>query len=364
MWFQGGTLPPFFAHDRTILPDLGYLLLDYVEDGKMLSSSWREHREDPQKRKNLYSSLARIMLDLSKVPLPRIGSWTMDNKGAISLTNRPFHDLAAIWNRHGIPLHVPRDLTYSSAESYIYDLLGYQDIRMRYQLNSLLDRNDGISKLSSIVGLRAILPQLYKSRLTRETFTMNFPDLHQSNIFVDEDWNISRIIDFEFAYSCPSELIHVPSWLTSRGVDQLDGPDEEEYKILYDQFVEAVVTQETLIRRSDATSKRLREDWTSGRLWSSIALGSLNAFPTVFGQHLRPRFYKTWDFYVDAWPLAQMWAENVTEFLDTKVRELPEYDNKVCQVFSEVAESQGVSKAQPAEAPPDYEKLPEVHATS
>lgn len=95
-------------HDRSNLQDLGYLLIEYVEDGEMLSSSWQKHCDDPQRRRNLYSGLAKIFLDLAKVPLPQIGSWTMNNDGLISLTNRPFTDLTAVWSRHEIPLNIPR----------------------------------------------------------------------------------------------------------------------------------------------------------------------------------------------------------------------------------------------------------------
>lgn len=116
-YFHGNTLPRFFAHERTAFPDLGYLLLEHVEDGAMLYSSWQAHRADPVRRRNLYTSLANILLDLSKAPLPRIGSWTMDNRGVITLSNRPFFDLTAFWARHKIPVEVQRVSFRSSRQS-------------------------------------------------------------------------------------------------------------------------------------------------------------------------------------------------------------------------------------------------------
>lgn len=74
----------------------------------MLSSSWKQHRHDEHRRKNLYHGLAKIMLSLASVPLPRIGSWTMDDRGIISLTNRPLSDLTLIWDRHQVPTNIPR----------------------------------------------------------------------------------------------------------------------------------------------------------------------------------------------------------------------------------------------------------------
>ena len=107
-WLHGDTLAPYFGHHRDSLLDLGYLLIEYVEDGEMLSSSWREHCQDANRRVNLYRGLARIMLSLARVPLPRIGSWTMDDHGTISLTNRPLFDLSVLWSQRQLPAVVPR----------------------------------------------------------------------------------------------------------------------------------------------------------------------------------------------------------------------------------------------------------------
>lgn len=74
----------------------------------MLSSSWQQHRHNEHRRGNLYRSLAQIMLSLASVPLPRIGSWTMDDRGIISLTNRPLSDLTLLYDRHQIPTDIPR----------------------------------------------------------------------------------------------------------------------------------------------------------------------------------------------------------------------------------------------------------------
>ncbi|KAH9817005.1 hypothetical protein Tdes44962_MAKER05583 [Teratosphaeria destructans] len=337
VWLRGDTLPDFYAHHRSAAQDLGYILIEYVEHGAMLSSSWREHFDDSTKRKNLYAGLANIMLNLSRVPLPRIGSWTMGNEGTISLTNRPFIDLNACWARDRIPLRIPRDRTYSSTGSYLQDLLAYQDARMQHQPNSILSRKDGLYQLSALVGLRAILPQIFKPESVREQYALHLCDLHQSNIFVDDDWNITRIIDFEFACSYPIELFHVPHWLTDRSMDELRGPEEVKYKAAYDQFVNSVAEREGATQGTSTLSQLLREHWSSGRMWCVAALGSVNGFPLIFSHHLRPRYIKEWDLESHAGPLAQLWSENVSEFLEAKARDFQDYERKVREVFMEVA---------------------------
>jgi hypothetical protein len=77
-------------------------------NGDPLSSTWQRHRQDVVRRDNLYRSISRILLDLAKVPLPRIGSWRLDGLGTISLTNRPLLGLTMLWNRHEIPTGIHR----------------------------------------------------------------------------------------------------------------------------------------------------------------------------------------------------------------------------------------------------------------
>ena len=245
-------------------------------------------------------------------------------------------------------------MTYASADSYLRDLLSYQDTRMKHQPNAILDRKDGVDQLSSLVALRAIFHQVYNTCLNPQ-FVMTFSDMHQSNIFVDEDWNITRLIDLEFACSGPIELLNVPSWLSGVGVDQL-AQHLEEYKLLYDQFVDAIAEQEVATRQSNALSQRMRYDWASGRLWYSIALGSINAFPALFADHFGPKYFKDWKFSRDAWPLAQLWGENASEFIDEKVEEMDAYNHKVREVFREAAEFQRAPEAERVDAQQDDEK--------
>jgi hypothetical protein len=77
-------------------------------NGGLLSSTFNDYRHDEMRRNNLYRGISRILLDLAKVPLPRIGSWKMDTRGVISLTNWPLLDLPMLWARHNIPTGIPR----------------------------------------------------------------------------------------------------------------------------------------------------------------------------------------------------------------------------------------------------------------
>nr|POE56220.1 hypothetical protein CFP56_69173 [Quercus suber] len=280
-WFQGDHLSPFFAHNRgRELSDIGYLLLEYVVDGRMLSSSWQQHRKDERRCGNLYRSISNILLDLAKVPLPRIGSWTLDNRGVISLTSRPLLDLTVLWNRHEISTPVPKSM------------LAYQDARMQHQPNSILSRADGIYQLSALIALRALLLVFSDPSTQQGPFVLTLPDLHQSNIFVDEDWNIVSVIDLEFSSVQPIRMVNVPTWFSGRSVEQLTGPALDEYKVLYDRFIAIMQDEETARGQMDVLSAQLHDDWRTGRLWYHAALRSSNAFPLIFERNIRPRFFR------------------------------------------------------------------------
>jgi hypothetical protein len=134
--------------------------MDYIEttDAKMLSESWDEFCHDRDLRTNFFKDLSRIMLALSQLPLPRIGSWTIDERGVLMLTNRPlahhFHSL----ENEGIPTNIPRNLTYTTTDAYYADLLACHDSRIRNQPNSMTNEEDGLLQMASLFTMRGLLP--------------------------------------------------------------------------------------------------------------------------------------------------------------------------------------------------------------
>jgi len=71
--------------------------------------------------------------------------------------------------------------------------------------------------------MRALLPRFFTTQSDSGPFVLSLPDLHKSNIFVDDDWNVTGVIDLEFAPVVPQEMVMAPAWLTDCGVDELEG---------------------------------------------------------------------------------------------------------------------------------------------
>lgn len=63
--------------------DAGYLLIEYIEEkqGEMLSNTWPEKQLDVKLRTNLFRDLSRILLSVTRIPLPKIGSFVIDDNG-------------------------------------------------------------------------------------------------------------------------------------------------------------------------------------------------------------------------------------------------------------------------------------------
>lgn len=229
---------PFFL-------DHGYTLVDWIEgENEQLFSNVFTQTHTETQTQNLYQSLARIFTSLARCPQPQIGSWTISNDGQLCLTNRPLfchlHQLEN-WN---FSTGIPRDLTYTSADSLYLDLLAGHDNRFRFQGNAVFSEDDACCQAVDLILMRALLCQFTDRSLRDGPFVMNLMDLHASNIFVDSDWNITHILDSEWACLLPMEYLIIPYWLTGKGVDQLIGPECERFEQCYRQLTNAIREEE------------------------------------------------------------------------------------------------------------------------
>lgn len=165
-WMSGHTLSPYFAHSRQSLLEVGYLVIEHVDEGKMLSQSWKEYQCDQARRANLFQDLSQIILCLAKLPLPRIGSWTMNDHGVLSLTNRPLTFQVHQLDNLQISTDIPRDFTYMSVDPYYLDILACHDNRIRHQPNSIHHQTDGEAQLAALTTMRALLLKFTSRHLT------------------------------------------------------------------------------------------------------------------------------------------------------------------------------------------------------
>lgn len=324
-WFSNRTrtfanypLPsPFVTNGRMSGLHIGYLLLQYIEDGQMLSETFDSCVRDSSRRHNLFADLSRIMVSLAKIPQPRIGSFTIDNKGFISLSNRPLTLRLQALENEGIPSNIQRLRTYECTKCYAMDLLAYHDNRLLYQPNSMNDEMDGRRQMSAIGLLRSVLPQFINSGTNRGPFFLGLTDFHPSNIFVNEHWQVTSLIDLEWACSHPIEMLRPPYWLTGQNLDRLDGANFVEFSNIREEFMAEFRKQEMLVTLEVSRSSMMEENWKVGAFWFFHALESTKGLYNIFRQHIVPRFSKDTDFP----DISQYWGSDASRFICSKLEE-------------------------------------------
>ncbi|KAJ0419658.1 hypothetical protein BJY00DRAFT_324220 [Aspergillus carlsbadensis] len=296
----GYPAPSNLVPQRSAAPDLGlgYLVIEYIEKdrGSMLSNTWEERRHEPALRQNLFRGLSQVLLAMARVPVPRIGSFRINDDSTLTLTNRPLTVMIHEAQNEGIPIDIPRDLTYTSVDAYVRDLLGLHDTRLRHQPNAANSKQDCVYQMCALSAMQMISPRVFRRDLHRGPFAFGLTDLHQSNVLIDADWNVTCVIDLEWACARPIEMLHPPRWLTNQAVDEMDA---KEYGAVHGEFMDVMEEEEGKLPPLDGgdangaptatISSYLRDGWARGTLWYTVALYCPPGFPQVFYSHIHPR---------------------------------------------------------------------------
>lgn len=306
----------------------------------MLSESWDANHSNPQLQENLQRSLARTMLSLASIHLPRIGSFRLNNKGYLVLENRPLSVQWTIHQNEGLPLELESTTTFSSVKEYVLFHLATFENRLLHQPNSVVDKNDAYWQISSLAGAKLVLPQLFRKELDSGPFALCLTDLHRSNIFVDDDWNITSIIDLEFACSLPVEFAQPPYWLSGGLIEDVK-PDEFGPK--HARFVDLLASEEeslcTRASYGERLSVTMRKGWANGTFWGALAIRNPIGFTTVFWERILPQYFSfTSDELsgkIDYTFFARLWRRGVCDIIEQKLRDKTEYDGKLAAAFLE-----------------------------
>lgn len=311
------------------------MLIECIEEthGTMLSKTWLDKHQESRLRANFFRDLSRILLSISRIPLPRIGSFMIDNNGYLFLTNRPLTlELQDLENQK-IPTDVPRDCTYSTVDSYVVDLLGTHDNRLRHQPNAVNDVTDCACQMAAHAAMRTIFPLFFQRELRRGPFVMTLTDLHPSNILVDDDWHITCLVDLEWACSRPIEMVQLPHWLANKAVDEIV---PEEFDVVRSEFM-AILTAEETQRCGYSESTKLsmprlsnvmNSAWETGTFWYTLALFSPTGLFNLFYDRIRPKFDEG-DPSEFPKVMPFFWDKDAAGFVARKLSDKKKYDNEL-----------------------------------
>lgn len=315
--------------------------MDYVGDEgvQMLSETWDECRFHEDKRNNLFRDLSRIMLSMSRLPAPRIGSWTLDSNGVLQLSNRPLTLRLHQLENGSIPTNISRSTTYLAADSYYQDLLSCHDSRIKSQPNSVNDEDDARAQVANLAAMRALLPHFTDRQHRHGPFLYRLTDLHQSNIFVDRNWHVKCLVDLEWACALPAETLRPPYWLTGCSVDDLVGENLDVFSNAYSEFMDIFEKEEKKSSDCSYRTDIMRTSWEMGSFWYFHALDSPKGLFNLFRDHIQPMFASRRADPDFARIVSQYWARDTEEVIATKLRDKDEYERLLCQRFEDASGS-------------------------
>ncbi|CAG8905889.1 unnamed protein product [Penicillium egyptiacum] len=338
-WFGLPKARPYIGtRDRNVLKT-GYTMISFVKNGQMLSNTWEDHLlSDKTGRQTLLGDLAKIMLSLNRVKLPRVRSLTLDGNGLIELKSRRLMLRLQTFENEGIPT-IPRNSTYHSVEPYVLELLQLHDDRIHYQPNAIHNLKDGQEQFAALTMMRGLLPQFISRQYRDGPFVLTLTDLHASNIFVDENWHITSLVDLEWACSSPIELQTPPYWSTGRRIDDIEhGGHLETFEKVMNEFIDAFEEQEKRMDTPDASQAEImRKCWDRGSFWCLPAVNSPKRLLRVFNQHIQRMFceehctQRVFDRTVSPY-----WSVGAEAFIQTKVEQEAEYKDQIRKRFGEV----------------------------
>jgi len=338
-----GFLSCYTAHPASHLRlPAAYTLLEYIgpNTGRMLSETWETLRGDQHRQQRLFRGLSRILISLARVPQPRIGSFLFGTDGTVTLTNRPLLCNVAILENDGAPRTI--DETYSCVEPFVADLLNLHDGHFLANQNAVEDAQDCRRQIANRTLLRTLSHHFVGGRSRRRNgpFRLQLTDLQQSNIFVDNDWNVTCLIDLEWVCALPAEMLAVPYWLTGLGIDELVGNNLVGFNSVHQQFVSVLKeVEEEMLRKSSLSeeggaatlSSTIHDGWESGAVWFWHCLDSVNAMLTLVEDHIAPPFSHV---STDAEVLHKYWCQGSCKVVNKKVADHDKYVEELKRLFN------------------------------
>lgn len=325
--------------------DIGYLLIETITSGEMLSESWPQKRNDARLY-NLQQSLARMMVSCTRIRLPRIGIFRIDENGYLRLDNRPISVQSTIHENEGLSRIMSRHTTYSNVKDFILSELMAYETRFLEQPNAVESRVDAQYQITGLATAKLILPQLLREDLDTGPFVFALTDLHRSNIFVDENWNITCVVDLEFACSWPVEFYQVPHWLD---VDFINDVTPTDFAARHADFVRHIAREEELQRFEDQDtgtgterlSSIMQRSWDNGAFWVALTLRDPVSFAAIFFHRILKGYFNCSEEQLERAGNYQfcsnLFRRNSPSIIDRKLDDQKKYLKELAEAFAETS---------------------------
>ncbi|OAA53088.1 Protein kinase-like domain protein [Cordyceps fumosorosea ARSEF 2679] len=282
---------------------------------------------ETERLEELYRQFANIILQLSRLEFPAIGSLEQnEDQDSWAVTKRPLSTYMNELVRVG---SLPRDKlpgsTYSSTREYLSALSKLHIDHFASQRTDSFDSRSDCKrkflarqlfhKLANDGRLLSAKDEWGPSRLF-------FDDLRYGNILLDANLQVVGVVDWEFCYVGPAGFVSEPPWWLLLEKPEYWADGIEEWIRMFDDRLQIFLK---VMEECEARSRECLE--MTGRLQVVCATaGRANfAFDYIFWHKIDPKFFGDGEFREEAWQdrlalLDEETRHSMEQFVDAKLK--------------------------------------------
>ncbi|KAI1822490.1 phosphotransferase family protein [Xylaria intraflava] len=346
-----------------------FIIMEYIEHERTMFEAMADPADqnyrralDPdiseQKLEFLYRQMANILLQLSTVTFPRIGSVVEDEDGQFSVSGRPLiPNMNNLMEYTGMTPALLPSQPYSTPEEWYSALADMHLAQLTFQHNDAVeDETDAREKYVARQLFRQLASDgsltsgmdLKKDDNNQSVFPIFSPDLRPSNVLIDKDLRVVGVIDWEFAYAAPAQFsFDPPWWLILKTPDIwpsgyggwmkayeprlgifLRVLEDEEKKMRDSSEIDSSLASLSLSKDRDvALSQRMRESWESSTWLINCAVQSSWEFDCLYWNFVDISFFgpnEEQDYGVRLGLLTEKKLEAMEPFVKMKMEESKE----------------------------------------
>ena len=208
----------------------------------------------------------------------------------------------------------------------------FHDHRFLSQPNAVFDENDCRAQMTVKTLLRVLSHRYIDRELRNGPFPLQLTDFHASNLFVDDEWNVTALIDLEWLCALPPEMLDVPYWLTGCAIDGIKGDKFEPFGQIRQEFVRVFEEEEQATKaitwHGRTLSKIMQHVWQTKGVWFWHCLSSVNAMYILLEAHLVPTLSVEEERLI-----SRFWCKDSGDTVQSKVADREAYDEELRSLF-------------------------------
>ena len=302
---------PFVHHfgskDDSPLKLSPFIMMDHIEhDTKMYAALNTPGCPDDQRGvldpnidegrlEMLYGQVAGILLQLSRIELPRIGSLCQIDDFTWKVARRPLpmntNELVRVgtFPRSKLPA---LDATYDTASSYVEALANLNIQHLVHQRNDAVESADDCRR--KFVARQLFCKLAKEKRLTRfenGPFKLWCDDLRPANILLNENLHIVGVVDWEFTYAAPVEVSYAPPWWLLIETPENWEKGMDDWERVFDSRLKTFLKAMRKHEGGHSLADHMQDSWESGDFWVVYALLHSFVFDAIYWQKIDSRFF-------------------------------------------------------------------------